>query len=101
MQLEIHGLTKTFAGMKALDALDLTVCNSGSLAIIGPSGGGKTTLLRILGGLELPDSGTVTLNGRAIDFTSESALMAHRRKSFYVMNPHQHLTQRSRPRSLM
>ena len=80
MQLEIRGLTKTFAGMKALDGLDLTVDAKGSLAIIGPSGGGKTTLLRILAGLETPDSGVIVLNGRTLDFSSENALIAHRRR---------------------
>ncbi len=80
MQLEIRGLTKTFGGMKALDSLDLSMNATGSLAIIGPSGGGKTTLLRILGGLETPDSGSVILNGRSIDFSSENALATHRRR---------------------
>lgn len=80
MQLEIKGLTKTFGNMKALDNLDLSVTATGSLAIIGPSGGGKTTLLRILAGLETPDSGTIVLNGRTLDFSSENALVQHRRQ---------------------
>lgn len=95
MQLEIRGLTKTFAGMRALDHLDLSIHGSGSLAVIGPSGGGKTTFLRILGGLETPDSGTVILNGREIDFSSENALMAHRRRVavvFQAYNLFPHLT---------
>lgn len=80
MQLEIRDLSKAYAGMKALDNLSLTVGPTGSLAIIGPSGGGKTTLLRILGGLERPDSGTIILNGRTIDYSTEQALMQHRRR---------------------
>jgi polar amino acid transport system ATP-binding protein len=80
MQLEIRNLTKVFDGMKALDNLNLEISGTGSLAIIGPSGGGKTTLLRILGGLETPDSGSITLNGRAIDFTTEQTLMQHRKR---------------------
>jgi polar amino acid transport system ATP-binding protein len=79
MRLEIHNLTRTYADMRALDNLCLEV-SAGALAVIGPSGSGKTTLLRILAGLETPDSGTVVLNGRSIDFTSEAALAAHRRR---------------------
>jgi len=80
MQLDIRGLTKTYEGMKALDNLNLSISQTGSLAIIGPSGGGKTTLLRILGGLETPDSGTIILNGRTIDYSTEQALVMHRRR---------------------
>ena len=95
MQLEIRGLTKRFGAMAALDGLDLSVDACGSLAVIGPSGGGKTTLLRILGGLEIPDSGTVILNGRTIDFSSEAALVEHRRRVavvFQAYNLFPHLT---------
>ncbi|MDD2533239.1 MAG: amino acid ABC transporter ATP-binding protein [Eubacteriales bacterium] len=80
MQLEVRGLTKAYGPMKALDNLDLAVQDCGSLAIIGPSGGGKTTFLRILAGLETPDAGNIILNGRTIDFSSEAALTAHRRR---------------------
>ncbi len=95
MQLEIRNLTKHYGNTLALDRLNLTLQECGSLAVIGPSGGGKTTLLRVLAGLETPDEGQVILNGREIDFSSEAALMAHRRRVavvFQAYNLFPHLT---------
>jgi polar amino acid transport system ATP-binding protein len=67
---------------------------AGALVMVGPSGGGKSTLLRILGGLEHPDSGEVELNGERMDFT-EAALLRHRRTVgtvFQAYNLFPHLT---------
>jgi ABC-type polysaccharide/polyol phosphate transport system ATPase subunit len=50
MQIKIRDLHKSYQGMKALDGLNLDIDDVRSLAIFGPSGGGKTTLLRVLGG---------------------------------------------------
>src|SRR5258708_22954557 len=62
-QIRTVGLTKTFAdaagGVTALDALNLTIEAVEFVALLGPSGWGKTTLLRTLGGLETPSDGTV------------------------------------------
>jgi len=94
MRIEIEGLTKSYGGQKALDGLDLAVSDLHSLAVIGPSGGGKTTLLRILGGLETPDAGTVRLNGRTVDFR-EQKLDEHRRRIAFVFQAYNlfpHLT---------
>ena len=62
--------------------------------LIGPSGGGKSTLLRVVAGLETPDAGTVTLDGGAIDF-AEVPLREHRRHLgvvFQAFNLFPHLT---------
>ncbi len=94
MQIEIRDLSKAYNGQIALDKLSLNLQDVGSLAIVGPSGGGKTTLLRVLGGLETPDSGTVVLNGRPVDF-QEQQLMAHRKRIamvFQAYNLFPHLT---------
>ena len=72
MNLKIKNLTKSFDGVIVLDKLNLEVENCHALAIIGPSGGGKTTLLRILAGLEKPDSGEVFVNGRQVIFDEKS-----------------------------
>jgi polar amino acid transport system ATP-binding protein len=80
MQIKISGLRKTYGNLVALDDLSLELDDISSLAVIGPSGGGKTTLLRILGGLETPDSGTIILNHREVDFSCEQSMMVHRKR---------------------
>ena len=55
MKLEVTELTKCYGKTRALDALSLAVESSRVLVLIGPSGGGKSTLLRVLGGLDVAD----------------------------------------------
>ena len=55
--LELKGATKRFGSLVVLDSLDLKLPNSGVVAILGTSGSGKTTMLRIIAGLEKLDSG--------------------------------------------
>lgn len=61
--LRLRGVTKTFPGVTALAALELEVHRGELLALVGPSGCGKTTALRIMAGLETPDSGEVLAEG--------------------------------------
>jgi ABC-type transporter Mla maintaining outer membrane lipid asymmetry ATPase subunit MlaF len=61
--IEASGLTKMLGGRRVLDGLDLTVHRGETLVILGRSGGGKSTLLRCLLGLERPDAGTVRIQG--------------------------------------
>lgn len=94
MKIEIHDLKKSFSGQNALNGLTLSIDGISSLAIIGPSGGGKTTLLRILAGLEIPDSGTVAINDRELVF-HEPELAEHRHRVgvvFQAYNLFPHLT---------
>ena len=63
MSIEARGITKRFGDFVALDDVDLTVAIGQLTALLGPSGGGKSTLLRIIGGLEEPDTGTVEIDG--------------------------------------
>ena len=58
----IH-ISKTFGGVAALDDVTVEVGSGRLTALLGPSGGGKSTLLRIVGGLEEPDSGSVVIDG--------------------------------------
>src|SRR5919107_1373657 len=58
--LSARGLTKSFGGRLVLDGLDLDVAGGDRIGVLGPNGGGKSTLLRILAGTEEADAGTVT-----------------------------------------
>lgn len=60
--------------IRALDHVDLEVAEGGFVCLSAPSGGGKTTLLNAIGGLDIPDSGEVWISGRRIDNLSKGAL---------------------------
>jgi sulfate/thiosulfate transport system ATP-binding protein len=64
VSIETAGIVKRFGDFVALDDVDLSVKSGQLTALLGPSGGGKSTLLRIIGGLEAPDAGTVRIDGR-------------------------------------
>jgi sulfate transport system ATP-binding protein len=64
VSIEVSSVGKRFGSFVALEDVDLTVADGRLTALLGPSGGGKSTLLRIIGGLEQPDSGTVRINGK-------------------------------------
>lgn len=65
--LELKNVSKSFGSKKVINSLDLTIPDGSILAIVGPSGGGKTTLLRTLAGLETVDSGDFLLDGEKFD----------------------------------
>ena len=64
--LEAHRVTKDFAGLRALDAVDFTVEEGPITAIIGPNGAGKTTLFNIIAGDLRPTAGSVSFAGKTI-----------------------------------
>src|SRR5260370_21336134 len=64
--LSVSGLTKRFGSNEVLRGIDLEVGKGERIAILGASGSGKSTLLRCLNFMEMPDSGTVTLDGTVI-----------------------------------
>lgn len=67
--LELKKINKSFGEKQVIRDLDLTIPDDTILAIVGPSGGGKTTLLRTLAGLETVDIGTFLLDGKVFDPT--------------------------------
>jgi putrescine transport system ATP-binding protein len=84
----IEGLTKRFGTVTAVDNVDLTIERGELFALLGGSGCGKTTLLRMLAGLESPDSGRILIDGQ--DMTG---VPAHRRPvnmmfQSYALFPH-------------
>jgi sulfate transport system ATP-binding protein len=66
MGIEARGITKRFGTFVALDEVNLAVASGQLTALLGPSGGGKSTLLRIIGGLEEADSGSVVIDGMEV-----------------------------------
>ncbi|MBF2028121.1 MAG: ABC transporter ATP-binding protein [Oscillatoriales cyanobacterium C42_A2020_001] len=62
--IELKGVSKTFGSQIVLDSVDLTIYRGEALAIIGPSGTGKSTILRIIAGLTAPDAGDVYVLGQ-------------------------------------
>ncbi len=66
MSIEFENVGKRFGNHVALDGVSFRIEEGELCALLGPSGGGKTTLLRVLAGLETPDSGRVRLHGEDI-----------------------------------
>jgi ABC-type lipoprotein export system ATPase subunit len=81
--LRARGLRKEYGKgeglVRAVDGVDLDIGAGETVAVMGPSGCGKSTLLHLLGGLDRPSDGEVSLNGRRIDDLGEKALARMRR----------------------
>ena len=84
MILQTRDLKKYYGSgdtqVKALDGVDLSVEQGELVAIVGTSGSGKSTLLHMLGGLDRPTSGTVTVDGKDIFALKDEALTIFRRR---------------------
>jgi ABC-2 type transport system ATP-binding protein len=65
VRVEVRGLSKSFGAVRAVDDLTFTVEPGSVTGFLGPNGAGKTTTMRMVLGLERPDSGTATFNGAA------------------------------------
>jgi polar amino acid transport system ATP-binding protein len=80
MHLELRGITKHFGGRPVLADISAVFPDAHAIVLIGPSGGGKSTLLRIIAGLEIPDAGEVRVNGESVAFQDEQKLRDYRRR---------------------
>ena len=77
MSIEISNVNKQFGDFVALDDVNVSLPTGQLTALLGPSGGGKSTLLRIIAGLEKADTGTISIEG--VDATRTAAAEAQRR----------------------
>jgi sulfate transport system ATP-binding protein len=66
MAIDVRNVSKSFNGFQALEDVSLSVPDGSLTALLGPSGGGKSTLLRVIAGLEAPDSGDVLFSGESV-----------------------------------
>ncbi len=66
-RLELRGITKTFSGVHALDRVDLSIRPGEVHGLLGSNGSGKSTLIKILSGFHVPDAGSLSIDGRAVD----------------------------------
>jgi branched-chain amino acid transport system ATP-binding protein len=64
--LELHGVGKSFGGLRVISELDMQVREGEIVSVIGPNGAGKTTLFNLITGIFRPDSGDIVLDGRSI-----------------------------------
>lgn len=70
MSIELKNVSKRFGEVAAVDAVSFSVNEGELMALLGPSGGGKTTVLRMIAGLEMPTSGDVLIRGQRVNDVS-------------------------------
>lgn len=84
--ISIRGLTKRFGTITVLDGIDLDIASGERLVVIGPSGTGKSTLLRCLNFLDRADAGTIRIGDLQVDAAraTRSQILAIRRRTAFV-----------------
>ena len=88
--IHLQGITKSFGSLQVLRGIDLNIDKGEIVSIVGPSGAGKTTLLQIMGTLDAPDSGMITIDGTLVSRMKEKELSAFRNKHIgFVFQFHQ------------
>ena len=88
--IDIKGITKSFGSLKVLKGIDLHIAKGEVVSIVGPSGAGKTTLLQIMGTLDKPDTGEITIDGTDVMALKSDQLSDFRNKHIgFVFQFHQ------------
>lgn len=88
--IDIKDITKSFGNLQVLKGIDLHISQGEVVSIVGPSGAGKTTLLQIIGTLDKPDSGSVTINGIDVSTLNKKKLSDFRNQHIgFVFQFHQ------------
>ena len=86
--VEIRSLTKRFGDVAAVDAVSLDIRRGEFFSLLGPSGCGKTTLLRMIGGFELPTEGAVLIDGEDVTWTPPYRRPVNMVFQHYALFPH-------------
>lgn len=88
--IKVQGITKNYGTLEVLKNIDLEVPKGEIISIVGSSGAGKTTLLQIMGTLDKPDKGSVTINGQDITKLNDNQISDFRNKNIgFVFQFHQ------------
>ncbi|MBQ2297775.1 MAG: ABC transporter ATP-binding protein [Bacteroidaceae bacterium] len=88
--ITLQNITKTFGSLQVLKGIDLTIGKGEVVSIVGPSGAGKTTLLQIMGTLDTPDTGTITIDGTDVTQLKDKELAKFRNQQLgFVFQFHQ------------
>ena len=91
--LEIHGLSKSFSGLKAVQDVTFNVPEGEIVGLIGPNGAGKTTCFNLVAGVYRPDAGEIRLGGTRIDgWRSDQICRAGLGRTFQLVKPFAGLT---------
>ena len=72
-EIVLRGVSKRFKHNEAVRDLDLTIADGEFVVLLGPTGAGKTTTLRLIAGLEAPESGRVTIAGEDVTLLPPAA----------------------------
>ena len=78
--IHLENITKSFGNLQVLRGIDLEIEKGEIVSIVGPSGAGKTTLLQIMGTLDMPDDGSVVIDGTQVNRMRERELSAFRNR---------------------
>lgn len=89
--IEVNGLTKSYGALQVLKGVDLVVNRGEVVSIVGASGAGKTTLLQIIGTLDRPDKGKLTINNTDVFSLNDRKLSAFRNKNIGFIFQFHHL----------
>ena len=88
--IDVKGITKSFGSLQVLKGINLHINKGEVVSIVGPSGAGKTTLLQIIGTLDSPDSGDITIDGIDVRKLNQKKLADFRNKHIgFVFQFHQ------------
>lgn len=100
--VEANGICKSFGNIEVLKGVDISISKGEVVSVIGPSGAGKTTLLQILGSLDTPDAGRVSICGTDLTSLKGDALAAFRNRHIgFVFQFHQLLPEFSALENVM